>query len=179
VVQDTIWLYSNLDAQTWPYHGEALDRSFESLFAPFYPRLTFPHEEPQLFATARFVLDPQHVAYVLRVPGMYESTALDLFIYDSRTMRFSPPERLAESWGDEGCGFDLEALLIRSATTRQVSWLTHKNTGCSEMETGKVLSNRDSLWIRPWSGTTFAAPQLSADSALLSLFTRQWRRLRP
>ena len=179
VVQDTIWLYSNIDAQNWPYHGEALDRSLESLFAPFYPGLTFPHEEPQLFASARFVLDPQHVAYVLRVPGMYESTALDLFVYDSRTMRFSPPERLAESWGDEGCGFALEALLIRSATNRQVSWLTHKNTGCSDIETGKVLSNSDSVWIRPWSGATFAAPEVSADSALLGLFSRQWRRLRP
>jgi len=110
---------------------------------------------------------------------MYESTALDLFIYDSRTMRFSPPERLAESWGDEGCGFALEALLIRSSISRQVSWLTHKNTGCSDMETGKVLSNTDSLWIRRWSGSSFAAPQLGADSALLGLFTHQWRRLRP
>ena len=173
VVPDTVWVYSDIDGTNWPYAGEPLDTVFEGLFTPFYPSLTYPHSEPELFATRRFVLDPQHVGYLLRVPGMYESTALDLWIYDARAMRFGVPERLAESWEDEGCGYDLESLLIRSAADGQLTLLTVQNRGCSDMETGKVLSNSDSLWIRPWTGTAFSAQQLSTDSTLISLFRRQ------
>ena len=175
VLADTIWVYSSLQAPHWPYSGKALDNTFEGLFAPIYPDLTFPHDDPELFATARFVLDPQHVGYLLRVPGMYESTALELWIYDARSMRFALPERLAESWGDEGCGFDLESLLVR--TGDQLQLLVHKNTGCSDIETGKVLSNNDSLWIRTWTRGAFAARRLSTDTTLMALFAHQRDRL--
>ena len=173
VASDTVWIYSNMEAPNWPYAGKALDSTFEALFAPFYPTLSFPHDEPQLFAAMRFVLDPQHIGYLLRVPGLDGPTALDLWVYDARTKRFALPQRLAEFGGDEGCGEMLESILIRSATDGQLQLLVHRNTGCSDIETGKVLSNTDSLWVRPWTGTAFAHQRASADSALPALFRRQ------
>ncbi len=170
---ETLFVYSAMDPNAWPYVGQAVDTVFESLFQPFYPRLAFPHDEPELFATRRFVLDPQHIGYLLRVPGMYESSALDLWVYDARLMRFALPIRLAEAWGDEGCGYNLESLLIRSKTDRRLTLILHQNTGCSDMETGRILSNVDSIWIRPWVGGVFAPPRISTDSTALKAFIRQ------
>jgi len=172
---ETLLVYSAMTGRAWPYAGKALDTTFESLFQPFYSRLAFPHDEPQLFATDRFVLDPQHIGYLLRVPGTYESSQIDLWVYDARQMRFSPPIRLAESWGDEGCGYDLESLLIRTEDGR-LDLILHQNTGCSDMETGKVMSNVDSLWTRTWATREFAAPRVSSDSMLFRLLDTQRRR---
>ncbi len=169
---ETLWVYSSMDGKAWPYAGQPLDTAFDALFEPFYPTLAFPHAEAIVFVTKRFVVDPQHVGYLLRVPGMYESSAIDLWVFDAGRQRFALPVRLAEAYGDEGCGYDLESLLIRSATDGRLTLIVLQNTGCSDIETGKVLSDVDSLWTRPWVGGEFAPPRVSTDSAAHRVFNR-------
>ncbi len=170
---DTLFVYSALEAAAWPYSGEPLGTAFEPLFRAFYPTLAFPHREPELFAAGRLVLDPQHIGYLLRVPGMYESSQIDLWIYDAREKRFGLPIHVAEAYGDEGCGFNLESVLIRTPVDRQFNLIVRQNTGCSDMETGKVISNVDSLWVRAWVTDKFGSPVISSDSTLIKLMERR------
>ncbi len=173
---DSLFINSRTDQKDWPYAGLPLDTSFEAVFQPVYPELAIPHHEPELFAVKRMVLDAAHIGYLLRVPGMYEPSRLDLWIYDARATRFAAPIEVAESWGDAGCGFDLEALLIHSPAG-VLQLVTHRNTGCVDIETGRTKSNVDSIWVRTWAAGGFTLPRASSDSMLLSLLKARHRRL--
>jgi hypothetical protein len=173
VSSDTLFVYSAIGRSSWPFVGEPLDTTFESLFQPFYPSLAFPHAEPELFVVARLVLDPQHIGYLLRVPGMYEASRIDLWIYDAGRHRFGVPIQIAEAWGDEGCGYDLVALLVDINRDRRRDLVLYQATGCSDMETGRTISEADSLWVRTWTAGGFSARVQRADSLLLNLLQAQ------
>ena|SRR2546425_314185 len=177
VSSETLYVYSDIGRESWFYVGEPLDTTFDGLFQPFYPELAFPHAEPELFATVRFVLDPQHVAYLLRVPGMYEPSQVDLWIYDAGARRFGLPIRVAESWGDAGCGYNLEGLLLNADGRHLPKLILHQGTGCTDMETGRTLSEADSLWVRMWTAGGFSVPVATSDSLLSKLLDKQRSRV--
>jgi hypothetical protein len=149
--------------------GTALDTSFEGLFAPFY-QFGPPHQQPLLLVTQRFVLDSQHVGFLLRVPGMYEDpTQIDLWVYDIRWKRFAEPIVLAEGWGDAGCGVRQDALLIDLNHDHRPDLLIQVTKGCSDMNTGRVLSQVDSVWTRIWEGGGYSEPRSTSDPLLRHL----------
>lgn len=172
---DTLFVYSRTEQHGWPYAGQPIDTTFEALFQPFYPELAFPHDEPEVFAATRVVLDARHIAYLLRVPGMYEPSRVDLWVYDAGQMRFAAPIEVAESWGDAGCGFSLESVLMH-APTGVVELISHQNTGCMDIETGKVTSNDDVMWVRTWGPQGFSARRVTVDSLLTKVVQTQRER---
>jgi len=175
---DTLFVYSNINDTSWRYFGDAIHVSLDTLFWPFYRTLAFPHGDPQLFATYRMVLDSRHIGYLLRVPGMYEPTAIDLWIYDAVATRFLLPIRVAESWGDEGCGRTLDALFLDINADVREDLVLHQMTSCVNLETMRTESESDSLWVRTWTSNGYAAPILKNDSTLSRILNTHRSRIR-
>jgi hypothetical protein len=162
------------------YGAQVPDTSpaFNTLFQSFYPEVGFPHADPELFGTVRSVIDPQHVGYLLRVPGMYDPSAIDLWVYDARAMRFARPIRVAEAWGDAGCYSNLETVFVDINADHRLDLVLHQGTGCVDLRTGRTRSETDSLWIRSWTRGAFSSSVVSSDSLLAKLLRQQRSRVR-
>jgi hypothetical protein len=93
------------------WEGVALDTSIVRAFAPLYPN-TAELVRAGLNLVGRVPLDSVSTAYLLRAPGMYENSALDLWPYSSQLNRFTAPVCVAEAWGDAGDAFDLRSWLV-------------------------------------------------------------------
>ncbi|HEX4561823.1 MAG TPA: hypothetical protein VH113_08345 [Gemmatimonadales bacterium] len=164
VAFESLYVHSSFNSDSGSFVGHALADTLQALFQPFYSELAFPHSEPMVFVTMRFVLDPRHVGYVLRVPGMYEPSRLDLLVYDAGTMRFQAPIELAELYGDEGCVYSLSSRL--SATSAGHGW----TLSTREATAGCRDDGEDSTWIRPWTSAGFGSLIRAPDS----LVARIW-----
>lgn len=146
--RDTLFVFS----RSFPdvYEGQPIDTTFYDLLAPFYSELAFPHAEPLVFATYRVTLDKERTGFLLRVPGMYEPSAIDLWVYDRRRMQFEPPLRLAESWGDAGAEYDLNAWLVDLDRDGRLDAVLRQRTSYTKIESDSLVSQSDSLWVVSW-----------------------------
>jgi hypothetical protein len=158
------------------YEGEAIDRRFYDVLQPFYRQLSFPSEEPQLFATYRVELDQARTGYILRVPGMYEPSAIDLWVYDRRMMRFEPPLQLAEAWGDAGAEYQVSGWLVDLDGDGRLDAVLRKKTSYTRMETDSLISQSDSLWVISWANGARTRLLRPVASSLGMVFDPQrWR----
>lgn len=121
---DTLKVYSseNLDNDTFKFKGTPLsfrDWPFvKSIYGKFANE--FDSSESflnQFYACFKFEIDQQTTALIIRTPGEYVSSKIDLFIYNSTTQNVSHQIELAENWGDAGDLFERCSFLFKSGNT--------------------------------------------------------------
>jgi hypothetical protein len=177
---DTIYLYSEYPDRPWSFAGTALDTAFYGLFELFYTLLRGTRTgSAMLFAAGALALDSSHVAYLLRVPGMYSPMALDLWIYDAQDQRFSTPLRVADAWGDAGEWRDVWSWLVDLNNDGARDLITRRVQGAVDIgvDSMPLLYRRDSLYIAYWKRDGFTVRQASEDSVLNAIFEPQeWPR---
>ncbi len=91
--------------------GTLLPRDVRDYFREYYP-VGYPVRDPEIYAVRRYPVGPGFVGYLLRVPGMYSSSVIDLWVLDREHGRWLPPLELADDWGDAGEWFHSEAWLF-------------------------------------------------------------------
>lgn len=64
------------------------------------------------YAVGHFDIDARYQAYLLRHPGMYNSSQISLYVYDRQARHFTNSHMLvAESWGDAGDYFYINSVI--------------------------------------------------------------------
>lgn len=169
--QDTIHFYSDEGRAGWDFEGRPLSPEFNSLFAFQYNGLSPSSDEPQLFVAGRVKLDSSLVGYVLRVPGMYSSSQLDLWIYDRTTDRFELPLRLAETWGDAGYFFSEESWMVLLSSGKPSGLFQRRWHSNVDLDSGTVTLDVDTLYRRSWANNVFGAANRITDATLQARFT--------
>jgi hypothetical protein len=151
--------------------GTPIDEYFYPLFLRFYMGVDL-QRGPQIFATYRIDLDARHTAYLLRVPGAYAPTAIDLWVYDSRDSSFARPINVADTFGDGGTVVVTVGWLVdfNGDAHRDLVPCRHYQTYDTSND-GRLLSERDELSVRLWSDTGFTRPQSVTDSTRRARFT--------
>jgi hypothetical protein len=168
---DTVHFYSAEGRVGWVYEGSPLDSSFWNLYEFVYPELHVTSRQfPVLFVAGRIALAPSITGYVLRVPGMYSSSELDLWLYDRQEQRFRPPIRVAEQWGDEGYVFNEESWLARSSIDKPYQLFFRRWHSNADIETDSILTHTDTIYSRAWTGHEFAPIKTVQESALRRVF---------
>ena len=65
----------------------------------------FPGE---IFAIFQFSQGTCWRCFLLRVPGMYSSDQIDLWMFDTEKKQWMAPMKIAEAWGDAGDAIDVQ-----------------------------------------------------------------------
>ena len=125
---DTIHLYSPGFADSLsPMSGLELDTAYYRFFRPFYPQMT---SDRALFAVGYFDVVERMTAYVLRVPSLYSSTALALWVRHEAEEYWLPPRIVADGYGDAEWSFRHDAWLVdrdgdgdRDLIQRRTDWV--------------------------------------------------------
>jgi len=180
VASDTLFVYSPDLSHFSDYLGLPIDTTFYSLFQAFYPELGLERPELELWATDRLTIAPGRIGYLLRVPGMYDPTAIDLWVYDARRERFAAPIRMAEEWGDAGYSTELVGWLVDLNGDGHPDLVTRRYRSRADIQNGgKLLWESDSLWVQIWSDSGFTLRRLASDSTLRARFDPvKWRNAR-
>ncbi len=95
------------------YLGKPLDQAAHLYFRQYYPEIRYPkNPDFDVYATRRINVGPGLIGYLLRVPGMYNVSTIDLWVYDSQRSAWRPPVELADHWGDAGEVYEAQAWLV-------------------------------------------------------------------
>ena len=171
LAQDTIFFYSAEERSDWVYAGTPLDTGFYLFFEPFYAGLQgMSRAYAQVFVVGQVLLADSITGFVLRVPGMYSSTELDLWPYNAIKQRFAEPVRLAEDYGDEGYVFDEQGWLARPDSKSRYQLIQRRWQSNADMETDSVTMRTDTLFVRAWTDTTYGPAVASHDGRLRASF---------
>jgi hypothetical protein len=90
------------------FKGIALPITAYEYFQPFYSDLSFKQPN-EIFATYKFSQGTRWECFLLRVPNMYTSNGISLWIFDKENNIWQKPFKIAESWGDAGYSIEVEA----------------------------------------------------------------------
>lgn len=144
------------------FWGTRLPATFDPELRPFYPRAV----RGGFYATFTVNLGRARRGYLLRVPGPYATSAIDLFVL-SEDQALAPPVRVADNYST-GSG----QVVIRSAlvdvTGDGVRDLVQRKR---VFWTDDDLVDRaaDSLFVRSWEEDGFAEPRPAPDSLVTVL----------
>jgi hypothetical protein len=141
--------------------GDSIDGSIASRFAGVYLDSVHLARGTDIFLVARVTL-PSSVGIVLRVPGMYDPSTLDLWVVRPEPFAVSGPIPIADIWGDAGAATHDRAslrlvdgvpvlVLTVCSTYQSIDVAEDDSTGSDEVE---IV--RDSLYIGRWTGDSFA-----------------------
>ncbi len=171
LTSDTIHFYSAEGLAGWAYEGSPLDTTFWKLYEFAYPELHIASKTfPELSVAGRVALAPSIMGYVLRVPGMYSTSELDLWLYDTSEQRFRGLLRVAEHWGDEGYVFNEETWLVRSSSSAPYRLFRRRWHTNADLDTDSITLNVDTLHTRAWQGRWFGDPEVVRDGTLRRVF---------
>lgn len=90
------------------FEGVPLPISTYSFFASAYPGLNNTEQQREIFATYQFTQGNQWRCFLLRVPGMYDIHAIDLWIFNINDGTWQKPLEIADGWGDDGYSIDIQ-----------------------------------------------------------------------
>jgi len=91
------------------FQGVPLPVSSYAFFASAYEVLRSAEQPGELFATFHFSQSTRWRCFLLRVPGMYDIEAIDIWVFDTETNKWQKPIKIAESWGDAGYSIRIQA----------------------------------------------------------------------
>jgi hypothetical protein len=129
----------------------------------FYPALS-----PELrqfwgfHSVARVQLDSGVTGFIVRTPGQYDDSQLDLLVYLSDSAHFLRPIELAESWGDAGEWYREESLMVDTDGDgrREIVRHLHRTAMDIENDPPGPDTSSDSVWVHGWQGRRFTPPTL-------------------
>ncbi|WP_295767873.1 hypothetical protein [uncultured Mucilaginibacter sp.] len=106
---DTLEVFSfhNLDSIDYKYKGTQLDSANAKVLGGNWQNIEY------YYANFKFDIDEHKVGLITRVPSMYESSSITLFIYDKNKQTITGHFELAQSWGDAGAVFEKRSWLFR------------------------------------------------------------------
>jgi hypothetical protein len=151
--------------------GLPVQRLQELILASFYPGIRLD-PAPNIYAVGRTALGPGFTGFVLRVPGMYSPSRLDLWVLDESGRHFLSPLEVAERWGDAGDSFQLKSWLVdvnRDHHADMVSRLCHTYQEAG-VDTAPIHKVADILQVRIWSETGFGVAVPITERALRAAF---------
>ncbi len=91
------------------FEGVRLPVSAYDFFASAYGDLKNAEMPGEVFAVHKFSQDSRWKCFLLRVPGMYASDAIDLWVFDTGRGTWQQPLRLADWWSDGGYEMNIQA----------------------------------------------------------------------
>ncbi|MDT3402967.1 hypothetical protein [Mucilaginibacter terrae] len=111
---DTLQVFSssNLDSIGYKYRGVQLDSTNAKVLGSNWQNIE------NYYANFKFDIDEYKVGLITRVPSMYESSSITLFIYDKNKKTLIEKLELAENWGDAGAVFEKRSWLFRDSKGR-------------------------------------------------------------
>src|SRR5215472_10644572 len=121
--RDTIFISTAINSKGIPYRGDSLPGELELRLEGAYPGVA--DSGPNVFVVNRVDLPSGWEGFILRVPGMYDPSRLDLWLLSPKRERFALPIELADSWGDAGEEFWFDTWVIRGPTG-QVELVHHQ-----------------------------------------------------
>ena len=151
------------------YSGKTLDRAGHAYFKSYYPYIdleALSDLQAELFVTARFQLGPNLVGYLLRVPGMYSSTVVDLWTYDQKAGTWLKPVAVAESWGDADDWYELQSWLVDINGDGYHDIIKRAKGGFIE----GVGKNPDLLAVQLLKNSEFAGPEVLRDPKFRKMY---------
>lgn len=69
------------------------------------------YDDNDVAVLGRVTIGPGFVGYLLKAPGMYSLSVIDLWVYDSTRASWLKPMELSEDWGDAGDYYYSHSLL--------------------------------------------------------------------
>ena len=91
------------------FEGVSLPVDSYGFFASAYKDLQNADQPGELFATYRFSQGDRWKCFLLRVPGMYATEAIDLWVFDTTKDTWQKPLRIADAYGDAGYSIVVQA----------------------------------------------------------------------
>jgi hypothetical protein len=163
LVGDTIHVWSPAlrDDSTWT--GVPVDSGVMDALQTYYPALS-PKLRPfwGFYSVARVRLGEGVTGFIVRTPGQYDVSQLDLLVYLSDSATFLPPIELAEAWGDAGEWYREESILadVNGDGRRDVVRHLHRTAMDIENDPPGPDTASDSVWLRMGHARGFALPSL-------------------
>jgi hypothetical protein len=122
----------------------------------------------EIFATFHFC-HGNYIAYLLRAPSAYDSSAIDLWIYNPKTKEWLEAVRVADHFGDAGWYFTLDGWLVDIdgdgfrdlVQRRRDHWLD---------EDWETERESDSLTVRMWKKDRFLPPRVLTNRESLQIY---------
>jgi len=137
-----------------------------------YKVLEFNQPE-EIFATFHFC-HGKYIAYLLRAPSAYSSTAIDLWIYDPRDKVWLESVRVADAFGDGGWHFILDGWLVDLDGDGFRDLVQRRRDHWFE-EDYRTERESDSLTVRMWKKDRFLPEEVSTNQEFLSTYDiRDW-----
>jgi len=90
------------------FKGVSLPVAAYDYFLPYYKELSFKQPD-EIFATYKFFQGKRWRCFLLRVPNMYDSNGISLWVFDKEKNSWQEPIKIAEWWGDAGYSMDVQA----------------------------------------------------------------------
>jgi len=90
------------------YDGTPLPVSSYQYFANTYGQLKNAEFPGEIFAIFQFSQGTRWQCFLLRVPGIYSSDQIDLWMFDTVKKQWMAPMKIAEAWGDGGEAIDVQ-----------------------------------------------------------------------
>jgi len=110
---DTLKVYSAEDVEndTFKFKGQSLSHHDWQFIKSIYGKFANEYDSSdallsQFFACYKFDINHQNIALIIRTPGEYVSSKIDLFMYNKLTKTVVHQLELAENWGDAGDIFE-------------------------------------------------------------------------
>ncbi len=147
---DTLLVTSaeNPDESTFVFHGKPLD----SISAAFFPE-TFSEvhwaEPPAIFACFQFPMNNGCIGLITRVPSVYVSSSIQLFVLDTAINKLYESLELAQEVGDAGDALYKKSWLFKetSARLKVLIWNKETHDHSVDEEPDTVPENWDSFFI--------------------------------
>ncbi len=125
-----------------------------------------------VYACYKFRLDSNHVGLIIRTPSMYESSSIDMFVWDIGNDKISYAFQLAQSTGDAGVYSMKTALLEKLGEDYLTFIYDHESEADDEDTTGLSDLHWDFYYHLRWKNERFDT--VSTDAKLLSFRYRKF-----
>jgi hypothetical protein len=107
----------------WILYGKPLDSTYAFMFPDtMLPDFNFGPGEDQQYAAARFDLDADHEAYLVRHHGEEFPSRVALLIYDKKSRKFLNENlEVVENWGDDGDAREVSSVFRKKGSMLEIT----------------------------------------------------------
>ncbi len=147
VIEDTFYVYSVGGQETHPFQGVPMD-SMQVASLSYDLKMKYSYFK-DMGACYKFPLDASRFALIARVPGEYESTAINLFVFDVGKDSVVQTLYLADVFGDAGEAMFYSSCIFREKDhSLKVATQWHSEYSHSvDNENDTTVERRNRFWV--------------------------------